>query len=257
MSSQRGPGRSNDRSLNNLLQHITDEDYALLAPHLEKYEFASSRIFYNPGDNVEVTYFPCEASLVSFVVSVEDGREIEVALIGREGAVGGIVSQGHLPAYTRILVQVGGPFAILPVRHLEAAKSRSASLREIFARYADCLLAQVLQSTACNAAHSIEQRAAKLILSTRERMGNEVVPLTQERLAAMLGVGRSYATRVIQTFKVDGILETRRGAMLVRKPAELEKKACLCNVAVKAHFENVLSGVYPGSLGENEKVIRS
>ncbi len=86
----------------------------------------------------------------------------------------------------------------------------------MFARYADCMLAQMFQSTACNAIHSIEQRTAKWIISAMERAdGDNVVPLTHEQFATLLGVGRSYASRVIQTFKAEGVLETRRGSILV------------------------------------------
>jgi CRP-like cAMP-binding protein len=94
---------------------------------------------------------------------------------------------------------------------LTAAKTSSASLRNIFARYADCMLAQIFQSTACNAIHSIEQRTAKWIISAMERNeGSDAVPLTHEQLATLLGVGRSHTSRVIQTFKAEAIVETRR-----------------------------------------------
>src|SRR5258707_14979910 len=75
--------------------------------------------------------------------------------------------------------------------------------------------------------------------------GEEAVPLTHEQLATMLGVGRSYASRVIQIFKANGILETRRGSILVRNREALRMRACLCNESVKNHFEEVLRGVYP------------
>jgi DNA-binding transcriptional regulator YhcF (GntR family) len=71
------------------------------------------------------------------------------------------------------------------------------------------------------------------------------VPLTHEQLATLLGVGRSYTSRVIQTFKAEAIVETRRGAILVRDRDALHKRACRCNEAVKTHFEDVLRGVYP------------
>ena len=75
--------------------------------------------------------------------------------------------------------------------------------------------------------------------------GNNTVSLTQQQLATLLGVGRSYASRVIQNFKAERILETRRGAILVRNPDALKARACLCNESVKNHFEEVLRGVYP------------
>ena len=108
------------------------------------------------------------------------------------------------------------------------------------------MLAQIFQSTACNAIHSIEQRTAKWIISAMERTnGDDVVPLTHEQLATLLGVGRSYTSRVIQAFKAEGVLETRRGSILVRNPDALRRRSCLCNEAVKNHFEEVLRGVYP------------
>ena len=239
-------GGLSDRPYNNLLRRLNHGDYALIAPYLSQQETRANTLLYNPGDNVEVVYFPCGRSLASYLVPNEDGRDVEAILVGREGAVGGIVSEGYLPAYTRIAVKFGGSFARLPVGKLEAAKRTSRALRSVFSRYADCLLAQIFQSTACNAIHSIEQRTAKWIVSTIERTnGEEIVPLTHEQLATLLGVGRSYASRVIQTFKAEGILQTRRGSILVRDREALEARACLCNESVKNHFEEVLRGVYP------------
>jgi hypothetical protein len=234
------------RPANNLLRRLNPADYAMLAPHLTVDAAGPNELLYSPGDNVQVAHFPCGPSLATFLVPNEDGRDVETILVGREGAVGGIVSEGFLPAYTRICVKFGGPFARINVGRLEAAKLRSPSLRNIFARYADCMLAQIFQSTACNAIHSIEQRTAKWILAAMERTGDEnSVPLTHEQLATLLGVGRSYASRVLQSFKAEGVLETRRGSILVRNRDGLRLRACLCNDAVKMHFEEVLRGVYP------------
>jgi hypothetical protein len=241
-----------DRPFNNLLRRLNPADYAALEPHLAGDEAKPGELLYNPGDNVQTVHFPCGPTLVSYMVPNEDGRDVETILIGREGAVGGIVSHGFLPAFTRITVKFGGPIVRLSVTKLEAAKANSPSLRNIFARYADCLLAQIFQSTACNAIHSIEQRTAKWIISAMERAeGNNTVPLTHEQLATLLGVGRSYASRVIQSFKAQGLLSTRRGAILVHDPEALKLHSCLCNEAVKTHFEEVLRGVYPGPEKEN------
>jgi DNA-binding transcriptional regulator YhcF (GntR family) len=235
-----------ERPFNNLLRRLSAGDFALIAPHLVDEEAGANELLYNPGDDVDIVHFPCGPSLATYLVSNEDGRDVETILVGREGAVGGIVSEGHLPAYTRIMVKFGGPFVRLHVGKLDAAKTKSATLRNVFARYADCMLAQIFQSTACNAIHSIEQRTAKWIISAMERTdGDETVPLTHEQLATMLGVGRSYTSRVIQTFKAEGVLETRRGSILVLNREALRIRACPCNESVKSHFEQVLRGVYP------------
>ena len=237
---------SDTRPYNNLLRRLNAADYALIAPHLSQEDAAANDLLYNPGDDVDVVHFPCGPSLATYLVANEDGRDVETILVGREGAVGGIVSQGFLPAYTRIMVKFGGPFVRLAVAKLDAAKAKSRTLHNVFARYADCMLAQIFQSTACNAIHSIEQRTAKWIVSAMERAdGDNAVPLTHEQLATLLGVGRSYASRVIQTLKAERILETRRGTILVRNPDALRARACLCNESVKNHFEEVLRGVYP------------
>jgi DNA-binding transcriptional regulator YhcF (GntR family) len=235
-----------DRPFNNLLRRLSASDFALIEPNLAHEEAGANELLYNPGDNVEIVHFPCGPSLATYLVSSEDGRDVETILVGREGAVGGIVSEGYLPAYTRIVVKFGGPFVRLRVGKLDAAKTKSSTLRNVFARYADCMLAQIFQSTACNAVHSIEQRTAKWIMSAMERTdGNDVVPLTHEQLATLLGVGRSYTSRVIQAFKAEGILETRRGSILVLNREALRMRACRCNESVKNHFEEVLRGVYP------------
>jgi CRP-like cAMP-binding protein len=128
---------------------------------------------------------------------------------------------------------------------LEEAKLRSMTLRHLFARYADCVMAQVFQAVACNAAHTIEQRTAKWLLSAMQRTGDHEVPLTQEQLANMMGVGRSYISRILQHLKARGFLRTMRGRMCVTDTVALEGLACGCNYAVRRHFDEVLSGVYP------------
>jgi hypothetical protein len=239
-------GMAGERPVNNLLRRLNDADFALIEPHLVAADASPNELLYSPGDNVETVHFPCGPSLVAYMVASEDGRDVETILIGREGAVGGIVSQGHLPAYTRITVKFAGPFVRLPISKLDAAKSKSCTLSNIFARYADCMLAQIFQSTACNAIHSIEQRTAKWIISAMERTnGEDTVPLTHEQLATLLGVGRSYTSRVIQTFKAEGTLETRRGSIMIRNAEVLRNRSCRCNEAVKGHFDEVLRGIYP------------
>jgi len=230
---------------NNLLRALRPDDWAILEPRLEDWSAPSGTILHQPGDTVRFAYFPRGSSLISYLVVLEDGRAIETALVGREGAIGGIVSQGRLPAYSRAEVQLGGSFFRIDLHHLEEAKTRSLTLRYLFARYADCLMAQVFQSVACNAAHSIEQRTAKWLMAAVERSGTDDLALTQEQLAAMLAVGRSYLSRVINDLRQRAVIETRRGRIRVCNADGLRALACGCNAAVSQHFDDVLKGVYP------------
>jgi CRP-like cAMP-binding protein len=230
---------------NNLLRALRSKDLDALKPSLERAYFERGTVIYKPGDDVNSAYFPCGASLASFMISLEDGKSAETALIGREGAIGGIVSQGCLPAYAQSTVLFPGEFLRIETVALEEAKGRSLALRHLFARYADCLLAQIFQSVACNAAHSIEQRTAKWLVAALERTGSRNIRVTQDQLASVLGVGRSYISRIVQAFKAQGILKTQRGALAVDDVPALARLACGCNGAVRAHFEEVLKGVYP------------
>src|SRR3954447_6357320 len=123
-----------ERPFNNLLRRLSGADFALIEPHLVATDAGPNDLLYSPGDDVEIVHFPCGPSLVSYMVPNEDGRDVETILIGREGAVGGIASQGYLPAYTRIMVKFAGPFMRLSVGKLDAAKKQSSTLSNVFAR---------------------------------------------------------------------------------------------------------------------------
>jgi CRP-like cAMP-binding protein len=228
------------RPKNELLQSLNATDFELLAPHFQWVELGANQVLHHAGDSMAAVHFPCGSALVSFAVPVEDDREVESLLVGREGAVGVRGGRGASPAYSRVVVKVGGALVRLPLRALEQAQQRSASLQEVFARYAACQFAQLLQTAACNAAHSIEQRAARWIIAAQESIGGDEIPLTHEQLAGMLGVSRSYASRVIQTFKARRILATRRGAILILDGPALLDSACACSGWVKRHFGEVL-----------------
>lgn len=228
-----------------LLDALYPSDRDALRPYLHEVHMKSGEVIYNPGDNVDYCYFPTGPAISSFFVELDDGTSVETILVGREGALGGIVSSGSLPAYARANVLHEGTFLRISMRELDEIKQRSPAVRALFARYADCVMAQVFQSIACNAVHTIEQRAAKWLGAAVERTGRNDVAMTQEQLASMMGIGRSYASRVLQRFKRENIVRTRRGGIEVLDRIALRSRACNCNDQVTAHFDRVLSGVYP------------
>ncbi len=230
---------------NNLIAAMNRSDRKLLNDIAEIVEYRAGKTIYDPGDVVKHAYFPLASSVASFMVTMDEGVVIETAMVGREGAIGGIVSQGKLAAYARTCVMHAGAFARIASVDLEEAKTRSPSLKHFFARYADCLLAQIFQSVACNATHKVEARAAKWLAASVERTGLNDITMTQDQFASILGVGRSYASRQIQRLKGEGLIKTRRGGILVRDYDGLRQRACGCNDLVRAHFDEVLGGVYP------------
>lgn len=229
----------------NLLGALRQKDRALLKPFLTECHLSAGEAIYEPGEVVRHAYFPRDAALAVFLVLMENGEVVETTMVGREGALGGIVSQGSVPCYARSCVMHEGSFYRIASADLERVKSESPEIRHLFARYADCMMAQIFQAVACNASHTIEQRAAKWLCAAMDRTGKDEITMTQEQLAAMMGIGRSYASRVVQRFKGDAIIQTRRGGLKVLDPAALRARACLCNDLVKQHFDVLLKGVYP------------
>ncbi len=229
----------------NLLGALTQKDRALLKPLVAECHLSAGHTIYQAGEVVHHAYFPCGPALAVFLVLMENGETVETAMVGREGALGGIVSQGNVPSYSRSCVMHDGKFYRIATADLDAAKEQSPTIRNLFSRYADCMMAQVFQAVACNASHTIEQRAAKWLYAALERTGQNEIAMTQEQLASMMGIGRSYASRVVQRFKADRIIQTRRGGLKVLDAPGLRQRACSCNELVKEHFSTVLKGVYP------------
>ena len=240
---RRGGARTIVRRANRLLAALSPRDFAVLEPHLELMDLPRGKVLFEPGDDVVTTYFPCHRTMVSLLIVTRDGREVEAATIGREGAVGGIVSEGHKPAFGRAVMQIGGEALAIPTSHLEAAKTGSPRFSDLFSRYADALLAQMMQSVACNALHRTEERCARWLLATHDRAGDNTIELTQESLAEMLGVQRTTVTAVTGVLQDRGLIRTHRGRIEVLDREGLERAACECYRAVEDHFARLLPEV--------------
>lgn len=231
------------RAANRLLAAVAPRDMELIERHLEVVALPRGRVLFEPGDDVTTTHFPCHKTMVSLLIVTRDGREIEAATIGREGAVGGIVSGGNKPAFGRAVVQVPGSAMAIPTAILETVKVGSSHFGELFSRYADALLAQLMQSVACNALHSVEERCARWLLSTHDRAGDQIIHLTQESLAEMLGVQRTTVTAVVQGLETRGVVRRHRGRVEIVDRKGLERASCECYAAVETHFATMLPQV--------------
>jgi len=198
------------------------------------------------GIDVDSSLFPLGGTMISMIVDLNDGRTVEVASIGSEGAVGGIVSCGHSPAFSRAEVIVAGPAVRIPLHVIEQAKTASGHLRNLFCRYSDYLLAQVMQSVACNAYHPIEARTARWLLTAQDRAGSRLT-LTQEALAGLLGVQRTTVNAVARQLQDDGLITTRRGTIEVHDRAGIEAIACECYDRVERFFGDMIG---PGGNGK-------
>lgn len=229
---------------NLLLQALDGRDRGLLARWLEPREVRRGDLLFRVGEDVSHVTFPLHRSIVTKLVTLRDGKTVETATVGHEGAIGGVVSNGYIPAFSQAVVQVGGTVLRIEAERLQQAKASSHALRDLFVRYSDCLVAQLLQSVACNAVHSLEQRCLRWLLTLQDRLGTPELPVTHEVLAEMLGVRRAYLTEVLGRLRREGLVEIGRGQLtLVDRPGA-ERAACECHGNVRRHFAEVLGAVY-------------
>jgi hypothetical protein len=238
-------------SQNRLLLTFPAEARALIEPSAEVVELELGDVVHQRGSDVTATFFPYGCTMVSLVVDLPQQRSIEVASIGHEGAVGGIVSCGRAPAFARAEVLVSGPALRVPMKMLEEAKMRSGHIRNLICRYSDYLLAMVMQSAACNTFHTIEERAARWLLTAQDR-GGATIRLTQEALAGLLGVQRTTVNAVVRILQDEGLVATRRGAIEVLDRAGLKRRSCICHDAVERHFAAVIGPTGSGGTSAPE-----
>jgi CRP-like cAMP-binding protein len=232
---------------NRLLATFSREARALVEPFGKMVELDPGEMILRRGEDVHSSLFLVGPTMVTMVVELGASRSIEVASIGREGAAGGIVSCGHAPAFSRAEVLVPGPAFRVPMEALEDAKKRSPFIGNLFCRYSDYLLSSVMQSVACNAFHSISERAARWLLHVQDRAGDRI-ELTQEALAGLLGVQRTTVNAVIKELSSEGLINTARGTVRVLDRAGLKRRACECYQSLQDHYGAVIgpSGTGPG-----------
>ena len=224
---------------NRLLSTFPREARALIEPYGTIIEMEAGATVLTRGEAVRSSLFPLAPAMVTMVLELDGSRSIEVASIGSGGAVGGIVSCGHAPAFSRAEVLVPGRALRVPMDALEDAKKRSRFIEHLFCRYSDYLLSTVMQSVACNAFHTIGERAARWLLHVQSRSGDRI-ELTQEALSRLLGVQRTTVNAVIKELCAEGLISTSRGTVRVLDRAGLKRRACECFERLSDHYAAVI-----------------
>jgi len=195
---------------------------------------------YQFGKPVDFVYFPIEGA-ASAVTIMDNGSAIEVATIGNEGVVGhGILDGDDDLAPNDVIIQVAGQALRMDADAFKREAGKDGPLRRLLLRYNKAYLMQISQSVACNGLHAIQQRCCRWLLITLDRMESNVVPLTHEFLAIMLGVRRSSVTEVIRPLHQQGLVKNSRGAIMILDRAGLEKLSCECYRKVKNEFDRLL-----------------
>ena len=218
-----------------MLAALPLKDWERSREHFHEMQFAQGDVLYEAGAAMRRLYFPTTA-VVSSIAILETGAAVEVATMGPEGMMEVEAILGSETALNRQMIQIPG--AALAIGHDEFERLQRdlpAFRKELFA-YAQAFLAEVLQSVACNGVHAIEQRAARWILTCRDRSGSDRFHLTQEFLSEMLGVSRQTVSVVARTLQRADLIRYRRGVVTIVDRAGLEEAACECYGVISRQF---------------------
>lgn len=224
---------------NVLLDGLPAADRSLLDPHLKDAELPQGQVLHEQGARIEHVYFP-HTGMISLLAVMRQGEAIETATVGREGVIGAMSGLGPRHATTTAIVQVSATASRIAVSRFHGAARSSECIREMVARYNEALLAQVQQTAACHALHDVEARLSRWLLQTRDRTDSDMIPLTQEFLAQMLGVRRTTVTLVARALQEAGLIRYQRGQIMIIDRQGLEEAACECYGVVRRQFDRSL-----------------
>ncbi|HEY7900143.1 MAG TPA: Crp/Fnr family transcriptional regulator [Caulobacteraceae bacterium] len=224
---------------NYILRGLTVGDRARLAPDMAPCDLASGEVLYEPGYEADWVWFPLTAVL-SVVTVMSDGRTVESDTVGRESAVGILAALGKASCTSRTYVQIPGEAIRLPASRLRRAADESPKLRTLLVRHALANLAQAHQSVACNALHDVNARFCRWLLLSHDRTTSDVVRLTQQYLATMVGVQRTTITDILTTLARAGVIAKGRGWIRILDRDALQAQVCECYDVVQDNLESLI-----------------
>jgi CRP-like cAMP-binding protein len=229
------------RPVNRLLEGLPDEDVTRLDGQLRRRSVEKKLVLQEPGQPIREVHFPIDA-VVSILTQMDEGQSVEIATIGNEGLVGVISAWGNEAMNLREVatVQVPGEIWSMDADAFRAEVKRQGGMASQVERYTQALFSQVSQQVACNGLHSVEQRCARWLLLTHDRVGTDEFPMTHEFLAQMLGVRRATVTVTAGILQKAGFVEFSRGRVAVVDREGLESTACECYAATREVYDRLL-----------------
>jgi CRP-like cAMP-binding protein len=225
---------TNRRVENRILLSIPENEYRAIRPQLEAVELESHQILHEAHEVLQYAYFPNDG-LLSLVVVLAEGKTVEAGIIGKEGLVGIPAIAGRDRSPLREVVQISGDGLRISAGPLRELLATVPQLRHELEEFSVVLGLQMAQTAACNRLHDVEQRLARWLLMAQDRVSSELLPLTHDFLATMLGTDRpsvSLAAGVLQKARV---IEYSRGSVNILNRAELERVACECYGVIRRY----------------------
>jgi CRP-like cAMP-binding protein len=220
---------------NFLLNSLGPDVLARLGPALSVVDLQLGDVLAETHGHVENVYFP-HSGIISSVVELVGGGAIESGMIGKDGAFGAAEAFDGKVSLNHVVIQVPGTASVIPADQFRKVADSFPEMRKLFAEFNLLFLAQVQQTAACNAAHSVEARTCKWLLRMHRLAGPDL-PLTQEFLAQMMGVRRTSVSLIAADLKKMGMIDYRRGHVRILDLEQIRKRACECEDALKEHYE--------------------
>jgi CRP-like cAMP-binding protein len=224
---------------NGLLAALSADELETVADAADAARYEVRDVIYAIGEPIEHVLFPADA-VISLISVMQDGRSVEVGTVGREGFVGvPVLLQGGFTSEHMAFCQIAGDVVRIGVGDFQRLLGEVPTLRTMLHRYTLALLAQIAQASACNRLHPLQQRCARWLLMTHDRVGRDEFPLTQEFLAQMLGTRRAGVNEAQQALAAAGVISYARGHVTVLDREGLERRACECYALIRDEHERL------------------
>jgi CRP-like cAMP-binding protein len=229
---------------NRLLAALPKEVYEQLVPSLEPVSLTLKQPLYEPNRALASVYFPL-TMVGSLLTLMQDGQQIEVGTVGNEGMIGLPVFFGAETISGQAVTQVPGEAMHMPAAVFRNHALQPGPLQDLLLLYTQTLFTQMAQSLACNSLHTIEQRCARWLLMTQDRVRSAQFPLTQQFLAQMLGVRRAGVSEVASRLQQEGLIQSHRGLIMIVNREGLEAVSCEWYATIKQEYDRLLGAEEP------------
>ncbi len=228
-----------DPRQNLLLGALPDAQWKRWLPDLEEIELPLGHVLYEAGGVMKYVYFPTTA-IVSLLYVMENGASGEIAVVGSEGMVGVSLFMGGGSTPSRAVVQSAGGGFRLKSDAMKHEFDRGGPVMRLLLRYTQALITQMSQTAVCNRHHTLDQQLCRWLLMSLDRLQGNVLVMTQELIANMLGVRREGVTEGALKLQKAGLISYGRGRISVLDRKGLEKRTCECYEVVKLEYECLL-----------------
>jgi len=222
-----------------MLAALPEAEWQRWRGQLEPVELPLGKVLYESGATLSHVYFPTTA-IVSLLYVMADGASAEIAVVGNEGLVGVSLFMGGESTPSRAVVQSAGRGVRLKSTFLKTEFNTSSPVMHLLLRYTQALITQMAQTAVCNRHHSLDQQLCRWLLLSLDRIEGDLLVMTQELIANMLGVRREGVTEAALSLQRAGIIRYSRGRITVLDRPALQARSCECYAVVKVEYSRLL-----------------